>query len=322
MAHEITVSIINFRTADLTLQCVRSVLDDMDGIDGHIVVVDNLSGDGSAEQIADWIAAQPAGLPVSLILSDTNSGFSGGHNQGIAAAAAEFYLVLNSDAVLRRGFLHAILNAARAHPRSGLFAPRIAYEDGGVQDSCFRFPGPASELIRSARTGVVTKLFKRHEVSLGPDPDPDQIEWASFACILLRGDMVTALGPMDEGYFLYYEDVEYCLRAHRAGWQITYVPQAVAVHFRGGSGPVKTLVKQRARLPRYFYSSRTRFFYQAHGMAGLIAANLMWYLGRAIKHLTRLTGKKVKPMTTAEGRDIWINTTRPLGPRHAPWEQQ
>ena len=177
-------------------------------------------------------------------------------------------------------------------------------------------------MIRSARTGAVTRLFKRHEVSLGPEPDPDQIEWASFACIVLRDEMRRALGPMDEGYFLYYEDVEYCLRARRAGWQITYVPQAVAVHFRGGSGPVKTLVKQRARLPRYFYSSRTRFFYQAHGMVGLIAANLLWYLGRAIKHVTRLFGKRVKSMTAAEGRDIWINTTRPLGPRYAPWEQQ
>lgn len=322
MTYEITISIINFRTADLTLQCVQSVLDDMEGINGHIVIVDNLSGDGSAQKIADWIVKQPADLPVSLVLSQANSGFSGGHNQGIAAAPADFYLVLNSDAVLRRGFLHTMLNAARENPQSGLIAPRIEYEDGGVQDSCFRFPGPASELIRSARTGPVTKLFKRHEVSLGPDPDPGQIEWASFACILLRDDMTRGLGPMDEGYFLYYEDVEYCLRAHRAGWQITYVPAAVAVHFRGGSGPVKTLIKDCARLPRYFYSSRTRFLYQAHGRFGLIAANLAWYLGRTIKHLTRLMGRRVDPLPAHQGRDLWTNFTRPLGPRHATGEGQ
>ncbi|MEM8729307.1 MAG: glycosyltransferase family 2 protein [Pseudomonadota bacterium] len=322
MPNEIAVSIINFRTAELTLQCVRSVLADMEGIDGHVVVVDNFSGDGSLEAIAAWIARQPQGTPVSLVKSETNSGFSGGHNQGIGAVEADFYLVLNSDAVLRPGFLRSILAAARADNSAGFFAPRIEYDDGGVQDSCFRFPGPLSELIRSARTGAITRLFGTHEVSLGPDPDPAQIEWASFACILLRGEMVRQLGPMDEGYFLYYEDVEYCLRAHRAGWCVRYVPQAVAVHFRGGSGPVKKLTKERARLPRYFYSSRTRFFYQAHGRAGLIAANLLWYLGRGIKHLTRLFGKRVPPMAMAEGRDIWINVANPLGPRYAPWEME
>ena len=160
MPHDIAISIINYRTGDLTLDCVRSVLADMDGIDGHVVVVDNLSQDGSAEQIADWIAAQPDPVPVSLVLSDTNSGFSGGHNQGIAAVKADFYLVLNSDAVLRPGFLRTMLNAAQAHPQSGLFAPRIDYDDGGVQDSCFRFPSPLGELVRSARVGPVTKAVQ------------------------------------------------------------------------------------------------------------------------------------------------------------------
>ncbi|MBW4710789.1 glycosyltransferase family 2 protein [Roseobacter sp. YSTF-M11] len=322
MPHKIAVSIINFRTAEMTLNCVQSVLDDMAGLDGHIVVVDNLSQDGSAEKIADWIAAQPDDLPVSLVVSETNSGFSGGHNQGFAAVEADFYLVLNSDAVLQPGFLRTLLEAAGQHPDKGLFAPRIDYEDGGIQDSCFRFPSPASELIRSARFSVVTRLLKHREVSLGATPAPDQIDWASFACIMLRGAMIKALGPMDEGYFMYFEDAEYCLRARRAGWGILQVPQAVVVHFRGGSGPVKSLKSARARMPRYFYSSRTRFFYQAHGWGGMVAANLMWHLGRLIKNTTRLAGRSVRPMTAAEGRDIWTNVTRPLGPRYAPGDEQ
>lgn len=320
MPFDVVVSIINFRTGDMTLQCVRSVLDDIAGLNGLVVVVDNLSGDGSAEQIEDWIAAQPEGTPVRLVRSATNSGFSGGHNQGIAAAGAAFYLVLNSDAILCPGLLRALLEAARAEPDIGLFAPVIEYEDGGVQDSCFRFPSPAGELVRAARSSVVTRAFRHREVSLGPEPAPGDIEWASFACILLRGEMVRAIGPMDEGYFLYYEDVEYCLRARRAGWRIRQVPGARAVHLRGQSGEVVALSKARARLPRYYYSSRTRFFYQAYGRAGLIAANLLWYVGRAIKHMTRLAGRKIKPMSRAEWADIWTNVTRPLGPRHAPGE--
>ena len=318
MTYRIAISIINFRTEALTLQCVRSALDSLDGIDGQVVVVDNASEDGSAEAIAAWIDAQPTGTPVKLVSSETNSGFSGGHNQGIRACDAEFYLLLNSDALLRPGFCANILAAAEARPKDGLFAPRIEHDDGDVQTSCFRFPGPASEMVRSACTGFVTKALKRFEVALGPDPDPNQIEWASFACILLRREVVQAVGMMDEGYFLYYEDAEYCLRARRAGWAIAYVPEAVAVHFRGGSGPVKTLVKAQKRLPAYYYSSRSRFLYQAHGWGGLMAANLAWYMGRLVAHMRRLTGRYPHPMAQNQFRDIWINATRPLGPRYAP----
>lgn len=320
MPHDIVVLIINFRTADLTLQCVKTVLADSGDLDVEIVVIDNFSEDGSAEQIADWIAAGPKDMPVRLVRSPVNSGFSGGNNQGMVALKGQFYLVLNSDAVLRPGFLPTMLEAAQAQPNYGFFAPRIEYDDGGVQDSCFRFPSPLSELERSARTGFVTHALRRHTVSLGADPDPAEIDWASFACLLLRGDMVRQIGPMDEGYFLYFEDIEYCLRARRAGWRVAYVPQAKAVHYRGGSGPVKTLNARRAELPRYYYSSRTRYFYQAHGHSGQIAANLLWYLGRAIKHSTRLLGRDPGSMPAAEARNIWINTRRPLGPRYAPGE--
>lgn len=318
MICRLAVSIINFRTGALTLDCLRSVLADIGDLDLRVVVVDNASGDGSAEMIADWIAAQPPGTPVTLVRSATNSGFSGGHNQGIAAVPAEHYLVLNSDAVLRPGFLRAILAAADAEPAAGLVAPRIETEGGEAQISCFRFHGPASELIRGAASDPVSRFLAWRDVPLAHPVQADEIEWASFACILLRGEMVRQIGPMDEGYFLYFEDAEYCLRARRAGWRIAFAPEAVAVHFRGGSGPVKSLSKERRRLPAYYYASRTRFLYQAHGWAGLLAANLAWGLGRLIARVRPLFGRPVPAAVACEGRDIWTNILRPLGPRHAP----
>ncbi|MEX5730230.1 N-acetylglucosaminyl-diphospho-decaprenol L-rhamnosyltransferase [Rhodovulum iodosum] len=318
---DLVVSIINYRTARLTLDCVASVLADIartPGLAAHVVVVDNASGDGSDAVIADWIAGQGPDLPVTLVRSPTNSGFSGGHNQGIAARAARFYLVLNSDAVLRPGFFAAILAAADAAPAAGLFAPRLEDEDGTGQISCFRFPCPMSELIRGACTGPVTRLLARYDVPLDMPPAADRIGWASFACILLRAEMVAAIGPMDEGYFLYFEDAEYCLRARRAGWSIRYVPEARAVHFRGGSAPVKSLAKARRRLPPYFYASRSRFLRQAHGPAGPVAANLAWHFGRALAQLRVLAGKPRPRAVEAEARDIWINVRHPLGDRRAP----
>ncbi|NHX27448.1 glycosyltransferase family 2 protein, partial [Escherichia coli] len=205
--HRVVISVINYRTAGLTVQCAESVLRDLGDHDGHLVIVDNHSGDGSADEIAAWIDTRPDKGKVTLVRSASNTGFSGGHNQGICARTADYYLVLNSDAIVQPGFFTAILSAADAQPDKGLFAPRIDYDDGSQQISCFRFHSPASELIRAAQSGPVSRLLGARKVPLTMPPAPDQIEWASFACILLRGEMVKQLGPMDEGYFLYFEDV-------------------------------------------------------------------------------------------------------------------
>jgi hypothetical protein len=320
MERDIGISIINYRTADLTIDCAGSVLNQIGEVDAEIAIVDNYSDDGSVETLETWMAGLPEGSPVRLVRSPSNTGFSGGHNQGMAAIAARTYLLLNSDAFLRPGFLKRILAAARDNPGTGFIAPRLEGREGDVQNSCFRFPGPLSEFIRGANSGPITRILKPYDVPLGPNPDPKQIDWASFACILLNGPMVREIGPMDEGYFLYFEDAEYCLRARRAGWCIRHCPEAVAVHFRGGSGPVKSLASRGKRLPSYFYSSRTRFMYQAHGRAGLWAANVLWFLGRGIAEMRRFTGRKENNFHEAELRDIWTNFWIPLGPRHAPRE--
>lgn len=310
----LAVSIINYCTAEMTIAAVQSVLDVLGPDAARVIVVDNASGDGSADEIATWIAER-GDIRVELVRSVSNSGFSGGHNQGMAAVPeAEFYLILNSDALLRPGFFAPLLAAAKAHPRAGLFAPQLEWEDGTPQQSCFRFHGIASEMMRGAETGPLSRLLRRHEVALDLPPDPDQIEWVSFACVLLRGDMVREIGPMDEGYFLYFEDSEYCLRARRQGWSALYVPEARAVHFRGGSGPVKAMAAAKKRMPAYYWRSRTRFLRQAAGPLGPILGNLAWGLGRVVAHLRLLTGRRVPPANAAEWRDIWTNILTPLAP--------
>ena len=314
----LTVSVINYRTAELTIACIRSVLDDLaatPGLSGHVVVVDNASGDGSAEAIAAFLDSLPAPAPVSLVRSDRNTGFSGGHNQGMAARPAEAYLILNSDALLRPGFLAALLAGMAEDPGAGLYAPRLEGADGVQQISCFRFPSPWSELIRGAASGPVTRLLARHDVPRELPHAPGQDGWASFACILLRDAVLRAVGPMDEGYFLYFEDAEYAWRARKAGFRLRHVPAARVVHHRGGSGPVKSLAQARKRLPGYYYASRTRFFRQAYGPAGPLLANLMWHLGRGIAGLRLLAGKPLPARTEGEARDLWTNILAPLGDR-------
>lgn len=307
----LSVSIINYRTAAMTIRCAGSVLADLGDVPARIVIVDNASGDGSGDEIARWIAALPEPGAVRLVRSPVNSGFSGGHNLGMEGAAP-LHLVLNSDALLRPGFVPAILAAAAADSGAGLVAPRIEHEDGSQQVNCFRIPSPFSELIRGARTGPVTRLLRAWDVPLDMPPGPGEIGWASFACILLRRQMADAIGPMDEGYFLYFEDTEYCLRAGRAGWRIAHAPQARVVHLRGGSAPVKALATAGRRLPSYYYASRARLLAQAHGRAGLWAANLAWHAGRAVAGARRLMGRPPPPALEAEARDIWTGALRPL----------
>lgn len=313
MAADLVISVINYRTGQMTIAAAASVLTALGARAAEVVIVDNASGDGSEAEIADWIAAQDDPR-LHLIRSATNSGFSGGHNQTLAAyPEAAFYLILNSDALLRPDFFDHLLPFAEGS-RAGLIAPRVEADDGTPHTTTFRFARPITELIRAAVTGPVTKLLKRYDVPLGPAPDPARIEWVEFSCVLLRGDMVRAIGPMDDAYFLYYEDEEYALRARRAGWGIGYVPQARGVHFCGGSGPVTSLQAAKKRLPPYYYRSRTRFLRQISGPLGPLLGNIYWMLGRVVAHARRVLGRSVPAAHDREWRDIWTGFLSPLKP--------
>lgn len=308
----IVVSIINFRTPELTIQCAQSVLADMKWTDGKIVIVDNFSDDGSVKILSDWIKSLNPSAPVNLIESVANSGFSAGHNQAMRSCRAKYYLILNSDALIRPGFFEAMFSAVDREQKVGFLAPRLEFLEGGQQTSCFRFHSPLSELIRGASSSPITHILSGYDVPLTNPPQPHQIDWASFACIMLSGNMVKDIGLMDEGYFLYFEDAAYCWNGRKAGWPIIYVPEARVVHFRGGSGPVKKKQYEHRRLPSYYYASRTRYFRQTYGWSGPFMANLCWTLGRIIAHLRWLLGKPVPKACQAEAFDIWTNILTPL----------
>lgn len=314
MQPRLGVSIINYRTGPLTVACVRSVLEASKGVSVDVVIVDNASDDGSADDIAAWLDTLPETTPVRLVRSDHNTGFAGGHNLGMATLSdADWVFLLNSDATVHPGFFTALAErVAEAPARTGFIAPQIETMDGEIQVSCFRFHSPPSELIRGAGSGPVTRLLHRWDVPLHPPAPPETVEWVSFAGVLLNTDMIAEIGPMDEGYFLYFEDAEYSLRGHRADWSVLQAPRARMVHFRGGSGPVKSMEKARRRLPRYFYASRTRFFRQSYGWFGPFLANMMYILGRGIAQLRRVTGHPVPRSNEKELRDIWINFLHPL----------
>jgi GT2 family glycosyltransferase len=312
------VVVINYRTPDLVADCLQSLVPELDATSDAVVVVDNHSDDGSVAEIEDWLVANDAKKLVRLIRAQRNLGFSGGNNLGMSACDADYYLLLNSDTIVRPGAIATLLRTAESFPGAGLISPRLEWPDGDGQQSCFRFPTPVSEFIDAARTGPITRALARFNV---PMPLADTVvrpSWTSFACVLLRADMLRTTGPMDEGFFLYFEDVEFCWRARRAGWDVLHNPAARVVHLRGGSAPVKKLAAQRKALPRYYYESRARYFFIAHGRAGLTLSNCLWWLGRCVSKFREVLERRPSALPQRQASDIWTNWRHPQIPRSHP----
>ena len=324
-AHEemlqLSVVLVNYRTPELILDCLVTLLPDMSGLHARVVVVDNHSDDDSSGIICSWLYKNDVEKKVMFIQSETNSGFAGGNNLGIRSMRARHYLLLNSDTLVRSGAVATLLETAAHYSQAGIMSPRLEWCDGTGQESCFRFHTPLSELIDAAKTSLVSRLLNRYVVALPVQREIAIPQWTSFACVLIRDEVFQQIGLLDDGYFMYFEDVEFCLRAHKAGWQIIHNPAARIVHLRGGSSSVKESSRLKKRMPRYYYESRTRFYYQAHGWIGLTAANLFWWLGRLLSFFRQMAGRRDKAASDKQWIDIWTNWLDPLKPYTHPSRQ-
>lgn len=306
------ISIINYRTPDLILDCLHSLQPEIEVDRDFVVVVDNASGDDSIKQIERSISENKWVNWVTILPSPVNGGFSAGHNLVFQQFTAEAYLLLGSDTIVRSGAISILKEFLQRYSQVGLISPRLEGLDGTPQISCFRDRSPVGEFLCAAATGVLTKLLKPYDILIPVAEIPINIEWISFACVLIRLEVIQQIGGMDEGYFLYFEDIDYCRRARTAGWQILYVPDARVVHFKGGSGEVQASLKSRQRLPAYYYASRSRYFAKFYGKMGLWLANLCWLVGRMISYLREVVGNKTPHTCKDEARDIWTNGLNPM----------
>ena len=302
----VAVVIINHQTPQLVIDCLHSFYAELDA-HTRVVIVDNASKDGSLTILRDWISLNDKNGLVSLVESPRNQGFAAGNNLGIRYIDAEYYLLLNSDTIVRPGAIEQLVAIAKCYPRAGIISPRLEWPDGTPQESCFRDHTPVSELINAARTGPITNALKKYDVPMPVSSAAVRPQWTSFACVLLRRSMLEEIGLMDECFFMYYEDAALCRRARSFGWEVLHDPTAKVVHLRGGSSPVKRLAKRQRRLPRYFYESRSRYFVTVYGRSGLILANLLWLLGRSISKGREIVGGRPRQVPERQWLDIWTD---------------
>jgi GT2 family glycosyltransferase len=309
--HRVAAVVLNYRTPDLSLACARSVGPQL-GPDDVLVLVDNQSGDGSAERLRAGLPALEALGPARVLLveSPVNGGFAAGNNLGIRAVDAGAYLLLNSDTVVRPGAVDRLLAALESDPRAGLVSPALVDPDGSPQVNCFRRHSPVSELLSAARTGPIDRLLERWVVPLHAPGAHDELragfEWTSFAAVLISRAVIHRVGLLDEGFFMYFEDVDYCLRVRAAGFELRHEPRAEVVHIHGASSQVEALAHARRRRPAYYYAARRRYFEKTFGKAGPALANALWTVGRGIAWLREVAGSKQPHACALELVDNWL----------------
>ena len=310
MSTEIAIIIVNYRTAELTLDCLKSLEAEV-GSSTRVVIVDNASGDGSAERIEQSIAQRGYSW-AELVRSPINGGFASGNNLGIRSVEAAAYLLLNSDTIVQPGALAGLRAALRARPDAGIIGPGLLNASGEHDDSVFRAPPPAAEFARAAQSGVIEWIFPQLKPSFPASLQPIEADWLGFACVLIRKEVIEQVGGLDEGYFMYFEDIDYCRRVRAAGWKVLCWPSAKVIHLLGGSSGVTTQSKLQKRGPRYYYEARARYFATYYGRTGLWRANGYWYLGRALAFAREVVGRSKATHREREALDIWINALTPM----------
>lgn len=308
---DLAVVLLNFCTAELTLDCLASLEGEID--DGStVVVVDNASGDGSVERIERHIVDKGWSGWARVLPSPYNGGFAWGNNLGIRGTDADVYVLLNSDTVVRPGAIRALRAALQDRPEAGIVGPSIENGDGDLEISHHRNITPISELLRAAATAPLTWLLRRFAIDWPERAQPCEPEWIGFACVAVRRQVIEDVGLLDEGYFMYFEDVDYCRRARAAGWGVLYWPEARVLHYNGASSGLSFQLADTRRRPRYYYESRARYFSRYYGTLGLWAANALWLLGRSIRIGRAVAARRTAPSRAGEARDIWIDAGRQL----------
>ncbi|MCQ1853733.1 glycosyltransferase family 2 protein [Neorhizobium galegae] len=280
---KLVVVIVNYRTADLAIDCLASLSVPGTVPDGtRIVAVEGGSGDRSADLIAAAIKKNGWTNAVCLPL-EVNGGFAYGNNRGIEYAMANFgrpdyVLLLNPDTIARPGSVTRLVEFMDRKPDAGIAGSRLEHPDGKGQACAFRFPSIANEFESEAKLGPVTRLLGRWRIAPDMPREPSRIDWVSGASLMVRTDVLDQIGTLDEGYFLYYEEVDFCIRAALAGWSCWHVPQSRIIHLVGQSTGVTRHVKP-SRRPAYWFESRRRYHLKHHGAVFSVLSDLAWLCG-------------------------------------------
>jgi len=288
---DVSLIITNRNSRDLMRACLASLPASCEGLAWEAIVVDNGSADGSAAMVRDEFPACP------LIANDENRGFTRANNQGLEIARGRYLVLLNNDTESLPGAYARVVEAMDADPSIGAAGLKLLNTDGSRQLSCRRFPSFKQALFN--RDSLLTRLFPKNSYSRAYlmsdlDEEPDEardVDWVSGACLVIRRSVWEDVGPLDERFWMYSEDVDYCLRVWRAGYRVAYLPVVAVYHHIGQdtqNWAFRPMVERHRSMYRFYkkhYSRELLFLDLA--TAGMVSARCAAKLaGLALKRVS------------------------------------
>jgi GT2 family glycosyltransferase len=255
---DLSIIIVNWNTKEYLLPCVKSIFEKGEGISREVIVVDNGSQDGSASE------AKKTFPSIRLIENDQNLGFAKAANQGLQKASGTYALLLNPDTQLKDGEIECLISFMDSHPDVGVAGAQLLNSNGSRQNSIAKFPSLTTELLNKS---LLRRLFPKKFPGKEKDyPEPIEVDSVIGACMMVRREATEQVGLLDEDYYLFLEETDWCYRMKKAGWKIYHVSQAEIYHFQGKSAERD---KKKAKIE--YYRSRYHFFKKNRG-------SLQWFL--------------------------------------------
>lgn len=305
---DLLVVIVNYRSAELALDCLASLEPEVRARPGtHVAIVENESGADQWERLDTETRRRGWGSWVTLMAAGRNGGFAAGNNVAIRWALGwpeppRVFWLLNPDTIVRPNALAALLAPLDGHPEVGIVGSYLENADGSFQHSVFRFPSVIGEFVDGMRFAPLNRWLGHRSVVHYVGAKPGPVDWVSGASFLVRRAVLDGVGLLDEGFFMYYEEVDLCRRASRAGWTCWYAPESRVVHLVGQSDPEAARQATQRRFPRYRFEARNYYLLKHHGRFRTHLANLLhWSAFASFRLRRRLQGK---PDTDPKGM-LW-----------------
>ena len=291
------IVIVCYRVVDLTIDCLHSLSGEIGRVPGaRVGLLENGTGGDAGERLRQVIDENGWNSWIDLSVVETNLGFTGGNNLLIRPALAstdppDYVLLLNADTIVKEHSLDALVEFMDSHPHAGIAGSRQVWPSGEVRASPFRFLSLATELDGGLKLGVVSKILSRWALEPPKPKVTTKADWVSGACMILRKSLLEEIGLLDEGLYTYFDDVDICLRAKRAGWETWYVVESNIVHLGGASTGVTSRIVAKRR-PAYWFQARRRFFLKSYGKLYTALADVASITGQALWRVRRLIQRK------------------------------
>jgi len=259
---DLSIVIVNWNTKDLLKKCLESVLAETKGLDFEVFVVDNGSKDGSCKMVEKNFPQ------VKLIENKQNVGFARANNQAIKKSRGEYILLLNPDTVILGNTLKKMVDFLENHHEVGILGPKILNPDGSSQPSCRTFPTLASQVL------ILLKLhnffpdlptIKKYYMLNWNYNKTREVDQVMGSCFMIRKKLINKIGPLDENYWILFEEVDFCKRAKLANWKTYFMPNVCIIHHKARAfeqiSPIKKQIRMSNSMLRYFRKFHTKIAY-------------------------------------------------------------